>query len=181
MIPFVTLLNWSALYVYVFQSLFPSVLFFSHHLKHLQIADICLVLSWQTCLLGSVATYMNIWNWYSYFIPGAIPVMNEVMSATRGATDAFSGITRHLNNSVSFIHVFFLYTLCILCSLFAIWNFGPLKFSQFSHVSSGNWELRTSKLALGVELVLAMVLVLVCATISSEFHWDFVHALGYLY
>ncbi|XP_038888208.1 uncharacterized protein LOC120078076 [Benincasa hispida] len=31
---------------------------------------------------------------------GAIPVMNEVMSATRGATDAFSGITRHLNNSL---------------------------------------------------------------------------------
>ncbi|XP_008465884.2 uncharacterized protein LOC103503467 isoform X8 [Cucumis melo] len=30
---------------------------------------------------------------------GAIPVMNELMSATRGATDAFSGITRHLNNS----------------------------------------------------------------------------------
>ncbi|CAK9309406.1 unnamed protein product [Citrullus colocynthis] len=31
---------------------------------------------------------------------GAIPVMSEVMSATRGATDAFSGITRHLNNSL---------------------------------------------------------------------------------
>uniref|UniRef100_A0A1S3CPX8 Uncharacterized protein n=2 Tax=Cucumis melo TaxID=3656 RepID=A0A1S3CPX8_CUCME len=31
---------------------------------------------------------------------GAIPVMNELMSATRGATDAFSGITRHLNNSL---------------------------------------------------------------------------------
>ncbi|XP_022159479.1 uncharacterized protein LOC111025882 [Momordica charantia] len=29
---------------------------------------------------------------------GAIPIVNEVMSATRGATDAFSGITRHLNN-----------------------------------------------------------------------------------
>ncbi|XP_004148359.1 uncharacterized protein LOC101209798 isoform X1 [Cucumis sativus] len=31
---------------------------------------------------------------------GAIPGMNELMSATRGATDAFSGITRHLNNSL---------------------------------------------------------------------------------
>ncbi|XP_022995187.1 uncharacterized protein LOC111490807 [Cucurbita maxima] len=31
---------------------------------------------------------------------GAIPVMNEVMSATRGATDALSGVTRHLNNSL---------------------------------------------------------------------------------
>ncbi|KAG7011490.1 hypothetical protein SDJN02_26396, partial [Cucurbita argyrosperma subsp. argyrosperma] len=31
---------------------------------------------------------------------GAIPVVNDVMSATRGATDAFSGISRHLNNSL---------------------------------------------------------------------------------
>lgn len=98
--------------------------------------------------------------------------MNEVMSATRGATDAFSGISRHLNNSVSLILVLFIkvFKIIILCSLFAIRNFGPLKFSQFSHASSGHWELRTSKLALDVELVLAMVLVLVCPTISSECH-----------
>ncbi|XP_023554183.1 uncharacterized protein LOC111811523 [Cucurbita pepo subsp. pepo] len=31
---------------------------------------------------------------------GAIPVVNDVMSATRGATDAFSGISRHLNYSL---------------------------------------------------------------------------------
>lgn len=40
-----------------------------------------------------------------YFIPcmyvGAIPVLDQVMSATRGATTAFSGVTRHLNTSVS--------------------------------------------------------------------------------
>ncbi|KAG8374649.1 hypothetical protein BUALT_Bualt10G0018000 [Buddleja alternifolia] len=31
---------------------------------------------------------------------GAIPVLNQVMVATRGATDAFSGVQRHLNNSI---------------------------------------------------------------------------------
>lgn len=31
---------------------------------------------------------------------GAIPVLNQVMGATRGATDAFSGVGRHVNNSV---------------------------------------------------------------------------------
>ena len=34
-------------------------------------------------------------------IIGAIPVLNEVMSAARGATYAFSGVTGHVNNSVS--------------------------------------------------------------------------------
>ncbi|KAL1531205.1 hypothetical protein AAHA92_33910 [Salvia divinorum] len=31
---------------------------------------------------------------------GAIPVLGQVMSATRGATDAFSGVQRHVNNSL---------------------------------------------------------------------------------
>lgn len=31
---------------------------------------------------------------------GAIPVLSEVMVATRGATDAFSGVQRHVNNTV---------------------------------------------------------------------------------
>ncbi|KAK6117471.1 hypothetical protein DH2020_048798 [Rehmannia glutinosa] len=31
---------------------------------------------------------------------GAIPVLNQVMIATRGATDAFSGVQRHVNNSL---------------------------------------------------------------------------------
>ncbi|XP_057449770.1 uncharacterized protein LOC130741023 isoform X2 [Lotus japonicus] len=31
---------------------------------------------------------------------GAIPMLNEVMSATRGATDAFSGVSRHVNSSL---------------------------------------------------------------------------------
>lgn len=31
---------------------------------------------------------------------GAIPVLNQVMGATRGATDAFSGVGRHVNNSL---------------------------------------------------------------------------------
>ncbi|OVA17191.1 hypothetical protein BVC80_1309g6 [Macleaya cordata] len=31
---------------------------------------------------------------------GAIPALQQVMSATRGATDAFSGVGRHLNNSL---------------------------------------------------------------------------------
>ncbi|KAL2472107.1 hypothetical protein Adt_40243 [Abeliophyllum distichum] len=31
---------------------------------------------------------------------GAIPVLNQVMVATRGATDAFSGVGRHINNSL---------------------------------------------------------------------------------
>ncbi|XP_027361924.1 uncharacterized protein LOC113869675 isoform X2 [Abrus precatorius] len=31
---------------------------------------------------------------------GAIPVLNQVMSATRGATDAFSGVSRHVNTSL---------------------------------------------------------------------------------
>ncbi|KAK7406312.1 hypothetical protein VNO78_07935 [Psophocarpus tetragonolobus] len=31
---------------------------------------------------------------------GAIPMLNQVMSATRGATDAFSGVSRHVNSSL---------------------------------------------------------------------------------
>ncbi|XP_042000977.1 uncharacterized protein LOC121750504 isoform X2 [Salvia splendens] len=31
---------------------------------------------------------------------GAIPVLGQVMSAARGATDAFSGVQRHVNNSL---------------------------------------------------------------------------------
>ncbi|KAK7367733.1 hypothetical protein VNO80_09751 [Phaseolus coccineus] len=31
---------------------------------------------------------------------GAIPMLNQVMSATRGATDAFSGLSRHVNTSL---------------------------------------------------------------------------------
>lgn len=31
---------------------------------------------------------------------GAIPMLNQVMTATRGATDAFSGVGRHVNNSL---------------------------------------------------------------------------------
>ncbi|XP_015867083.3 uncharacterized protein LOC107404625 [Ziziphus jujuba] len=31
---------------------------------------------------------------------GSIPVVNQVMSATRGATDAFSGVSRHVNSSL---------------------------------------------------------------------------------
>ncbi|XP_058085719.1 uncharacterized protein LOC131233130 isoform X2 [Magnolia sinica] len=31
---------------------------------------------------------------------GAIPVLQQVMSATKGATDAFSGVGRHVNNSL---------------------------------------------------------------------------------
>lgn len=31
---------------------------------------------------------------------GAIPMLNQVMSATRGATDAFSGVSRHVNTSL---------------------------------------------------------------------------------
>lgn len=52
----------------------------------------------------------------TFIFSGAIPVMSEVMSATRGATDAFSGITRHLNNSVSLILYFSLkhFTFCVL-------------------------------------------------------------------
>jgi hypothetical protein len=38
---------------------------------------------------------------YSEFVVGAIPMLNQVMSATRGATDAFSGVSRHVNTSVS--------------------------------------------------------------------------------
>lgn len=32
---------------------------------------------------------------------GAIPMLHQVMSATRGATDAFSGLGMHANSSVS--------------------------------------------------------------------------------
>ncbi|KAH6818011.1 hypothetical protein C2S51_001614 [Perilla frutescens var. frutescens] len=36
---------------------------------------------------------------------GAIPVLGQVMSATRGATDAFSGVQRHVNSSQVATHV----------------------------------------------------------------------------
>lgn len=32
---------------------------------------------------------------------GALPMLGQVMSATRGATDAFSGVSRHVNESVN--------------------------------------------------------------------------------
>ena len=31
-----------------------------------------------------------------------IPGLQQVMSATRGATDSFSGVTRHVNSAVSY-------------------------------------------------------------------------------
>ncbi|GLT65678.1 hypothetical protein SLA2020_380920 [Shorea laevis] len=31
---------------------------------------------------------------------GAVPMLNQVTSATRGATDAFSGVSRHVNDSL---------------------------------------------------------------------------------
>lgn len=34
-------------------------------------------------------------------LSGAIPMLNQVMSATRGATDALSGVSRHVNDTVS--------------------------------------------------------------------------------
>ena len=40
-------------------------------------------------------------NVYLHHVPGAIPMVNQVMSATRGATDAFSGVSTHVNNAVS--------------------------------------------------------------------------------
>ena len=49
---------------------------------------------------GSLAT-IRTYETDIHIFSGAIPVMNEVMSATRGATEALSGVTRHLNNSVS--------------------------------------------------------------------------------
>ncbi|XP_019179647.1 PREDICTED: uncharacterized protein LOC109174869 [Ipomoea nil] len=36
---------------------------------------------------------------------GAIPMVNQVMVATRGATDAFSGVGRHVNNSLRHLGV----------------------------------------------------------------------------
>jgi hypothetical protein len=47
------------------------------------------------------------------YLPGAIPMLNQVMSATRGATDAFSGVSRHVNDSVSQTHLF----ICLLLIL----------------------------------------------------------------
>jgi hypothetical protein len=40
-------------------------------------------------------------NFVSNYLPGAVPMLNQVTSATRGATDAFSGVSRHVNDSVS--------------------------------------------------------------------------------
>ncbi|KAH7514246.1 hypothetical protein FEM48_Zijuj11G0068400 [Ziziphus jujuba var. spinosa] len=34
---------------------------------------------------------------------GSIPVVNQVMSATRGATDAFAGVSRHVNSSFGIV------------------------------------------------------------------------------
>ena len=40
------------------------------------------------------------------YVPGAIPMLSQVMSATRVATDAFSGVSRHVNGAVSQIYNF---------------------------------------------------------------------------
>lgn len=44
---------------------------------------------------------------------GAIPVLSQVMTATRGATDAFSGVQRHVNNSVCVSGMCFYYVLAM--------------------------------------------------------------------
>lgn len=44
---------------------------------------------------------------------GALPVLGQVMSATRGATDAFSGVQRHVNNSVCVSAVWFILVLAM--------------------------------------------------------------------
>lgn len=50
---------------------------------------------------------------------GAIPVLNQVMIATRGATDAFSGVQRHVNNSVCVSSIHF----SITCTCYDRSNF----------------------------------------------------------
>lgn len=37
------------------------------------------------------------------YLPGALPMVGQVMSATRGATDALSGVSRHVNDAVSIL------------------------------------------------------------------------------
>jgi hypothetical protein len=51
--------------------------------------------------------YINYWAklFFSFFL-GAIPALQQVMVATRGATDIFSGVGRHVNTSVSRLHLF---------------------------------------------------------------------------
>lgn len=43
-------------------------------------------------------------------LSGSIPLVGEVMSAARGATNAFSGATHHVNDAVQSIQT------CVLCS-----------------------------------------------------------------
>lgn len=54
---------------------------------------------------------MDLIIFHSTYLPGALPMLNQVMSATRGASDAFSGVSRHVNDSVSqtsfFLFVFY--------------------------------------------------------------------------
>jgi hypothetical protein len=47
------------------------------------------------CMIGFLSKKLA-----SIFISGMIPGLQQVMSATRGATDAFSGVTRHVNSAV---------------------------------------------------------------------------------
>lgn len=47
---------------------------------------------------------------------GAVPMVGEVMTAARGATDAFAGASRHLNNAVCQIYpslVLFIFLFCL--------------------------------------------------------------------
>lgn len=77
---------------------------------HVAIAPcmLCISYSYYYCLF--VCMYVFVINCYSIFFlsfenandtAGALPMLGQVTSAARGATDVFSGLGRHVNHSVT--------------------------------------------------------------------------------
>lgn len=86
-------------------------------------------------------------------------MLDQVMSATKGATDAFSGVGNQVNTSVRQNLKYAVITM-LLAPSFSV-AFGETSVSHILY-SLERWEVRVFRAWLDMELVLLMALDLVC-------------------
>ena len=117
---------------------------------------------WQVLILFWVLTYAYLYM-FSFRV-GGIPMLDQVMSATKGATDAFSGVGNLVWQNSSSSWLFW-----VCCH----YHVAPFFFSFFSIALSGKsvshilyslrrWDLQLFPAWLDMELVLVMAMDLVC-------------------
>lgn len=95
---------------------------------------------------------------------GTMPMLDKVMSITKGATDGISSVSQQANTSVRHNSSPFCLNYAVITMLLLLFFSVAFGETSLSHVlySLGCWELRVLRARLDMELVLAMVLDLVC-------------------